>query len=527
VSDTSTETETVTLTIDGREVTVPKGTNVIEAAKALGQEISAFCYHPGLEVVAVCRQCLVSIEGSPKLIPGCQAVATEGMVVKTEDEDSTLARKQMLEFTLVNHPIDCPICDKAGECSLQRFYFDHDNADSRVDIPKVKKPKVVDLGPHIVLDAERCILCTRCIRVCDEVAGQHQLDMKNRGNHEEITTAPGEQLDNPYSINTVDVCPVGALTSKDFRFTMRAWELYATESICNGCATGCNMEVHHKGERAWRLVPRENAEVNKFWMCDDGRFTYHDLRKSRTAVPQVSGLPANWEKATRAAALVLKSAVEADKSKVGVVFSAQQDNETNYVLKKLAVDIWGLENLYLGGKPHDREWSDDILKNADRNPNTSGARAIVGAGLKDAKALESALSSGAVTTLLCLGSDLDIDGAALAKAQLVTLAVHELGPVVMASGVLLPITAWAEADGTVTNKDGRVQRMRAALAPTGQAKPGWECLSRLAKACDAAVAFDSAQAVFDEMVSKVDAFSGSEWGKRRRTIQLRFANTRG
>jgi NADH-quinone oxidoreductase subunit G len=215
--------DTVTLTIDGQPVTVAKGTNVLEAAKLLGIDISAFCYHPGLPIVAQCRQCLVSVEKNPKLQPSCQQVVGDGMVVHTTDEHSMLARKQQLEFTLVNHPIDCPICDKAGECTLQKLYFDHDNADSRVDTPKVHKPKVVDVGPHIVLDAERCILCSRCIRACDHTSGQHQLEFAHRGDHQVLTTAPGEQLDNPYSLNTVDVCPVGALTAKDFRFTMRAW----------------------------------------------------------------------------------------------------------------------------------------------------------------------------------------------------------------------------------------------------------------------------------------------------------------
>ena len=212
----------VTLTIDGQSVSVPKGTNVLEAAKTLGIEISAFCYHPGLPIVAQCRQCLVSVEKNPKLQPSCQQICGEGMAVHTTDAQSTLARKQLLEFTLVNHPIDCPICDKAGECTLQKLYFDADNADSRIDTPKVHKAKAVDLGPTIVLDQERCILCSRCIRTCDKVAGVHQLEFAHRGDHEILTTAPGEQLDNPYSLNTVDVCPVGALTSKDFRFTMRA-----------------------------------------------------------------------------------------------------------------------------------------------------------------------------------------------------------------------------------------------------------------------------------------------------------------
>src|SRR5512134_978597 len=339
-----TVTQSVTLTIDGQNVTVPKGTNVLEAARTLGIDIAAFCYHPGLPIVAQCRQCLVSVEKNPKLQPSCQQVCGEGMVVRTTDPQSTLARKQQLEFTLLNHPIDCPICDKAGECTLQRLYFDHDNADSRVDVPKVHKDKAVDIGPHIVLDQERCILCSRCIRTCDHTSGKHQLEFANRGDHEVLTTAPGEQLDNPYSINTVDVCPVGALTAKDFRFTMRAWELEATPSVCNGCATGCNIEIHHKQGRAWRLVPRHNPDVNDYWMCDEGRFTYHDLREERLAGATVDGLPAGWDRAIRAAADRL--AVGRAAGQFAVVLSALHTNEDNFALAKLA-QAWGVTNVYI------------------------------------------------------------------------------------------------------------------------------------------------------------------------------------
>src|SRR5437868_4375093 len=213
----------------------------------------------------------------PKLAPSCYTPVAEGMDVLTESEKVVTARAQMLEFTLVNHPVDCPICDKAGECTLQKLYDDWDAEHSRLDVGKVHKAKQVDIGPHIVLDQERCILCTRCIRVCDEVAREPQLVMANRGDREILTTAPGRALDNPYSLNTVDVCPVGALTAKDFRFTMRAWELYTVDSVCPGCATGCNVEVHYAQEEVWRLVPRHNDAVNKYWMCDEGRFAYKEL----------------------------------------------------------------------------------------------------------------------------------------------------------------------------------------------------------------------------------------------------------
>jgi NADH-quinone oxidoreductase subunit G len=522
---------TVTLTIDGRQVTVPKGTNVLEAARTLGVDISAFCYHPGLSIAAVCRQCIVSIENVPKVQPSCQTIAADGMVVHTTDQRSTLARKQMLEFTLVNHPVDCPICDKAGECTLQKLYFDHDNAPSRVDTPKVHKPKAVDLGPHIVLDAERCILCTRCIRVCDEVAHEHQLEMSSRGDHEQLGTAPGAQLDNPYSLNTVDVCPVGALTSKDFRFTMRAWELYTTPSICNGCATGCNVELHHKNERVWRLIPRPNAQVNKYWMCDEGRFTYHELREQRLAAPLQDGLPTSWDRAIQAAAAKLKDAVRSRRGSVGVVLSAQHTNEDNYVLYKLAREIWQIENIYLGGKAPAPERADDVLRDADVNPNTSGVKAIAADhALRDVAALESDLLAGKLDTLLVLGHELPLSEQALARARsldaLIVIAWREIG-IAAAAQITLACAAWAEVHGTVTNRQGFVQRMHAACSPAGQALPAWEVVTRLAQACDATVSYTHPKKIFEEMLGKVKAFQGAEWGLPARPLQLRFAGSRG
>src|SRR5205823_4318384 len=197
------------------------------------------------------------------------------------------------------------------------------------DVPKVHKPKVVDLGPHVVLDAERCILCTRCIRACDEVAGVHQLEMASRGDHQVLGTAPGAVLDNPYSLNTVDVCPVGALTAKDFRFSMRAWELEMVPSICTGCATGCNDEIQFAAGRIWRLYPRHNAQVNQYWMCDEGRFTYKEIREARIGTALVAGEPAPLERALTEAARRLGGVLAHDKARLGAVMSAQATNEDN------------------------------------------------------------------------------------------------------------------------------------------------------------------------------------------------------
>lgn len=512
----TTPTNTVTLTIDGQSVTVPKGTNVLEAARTLGIDISAFCYHPGLPIVAQCRQCLVAVEKSPKLQPSCQQVCGDGMVVHTTDAQSTLARKQQLEFTLVNHPIDCPICDKAGECTLQKLYFDHDNADSRVDVPKVEKNKVVDLGPTVVLDQERCILCSRCIRTCDEVAGVHQLDFAHRGDHEVLTTAPGEQLDNPYSLNTVDVCPVGALTSKDFRFTMRAWELEATPSICNGCAGGCNIEIHHKNGRAWRIVPRHNPDVNQYWMCDDGRLEYHDLREQRLAAPTVDGLPAGWDRALKHAAERITAA-----GKAGTVFvlSAQASNEDNFALAKLAAAL-GCTNVFWTGKPLVPGRADGRLRFDDVNPNAAGVKAILEAISSSARELTALPADAKLVVMLGEILPAGID------APVIAISAHERGPVGQAV-VALPAAAWAEVAGTVTNRQGRVQRMHAAFPAPGHAIAGWEAVVRLAQALGQRISWAHAREVFKDMTAAVPSWNALTWAREARPLALRFAGSRG
>ncbi len=530
-SETAAPVDTVTLSIDGVEVTVAKGTNIIEAAKQMGTEISAFCYHPGLEVVAVCRQCLVTVEGQPKLLPSCQGIAADGMVVHTKDAASTDARRQLLEYTLLNHPVDCPICDKSGECTLQKNYFDNDNKMSRLDVPKVHKPKRVDLGPHIVLDAERCILCTRCIRVCDEVAGEHQLEISQRGDHSELGTAPGHRLDNPYSLNTVDVCPVGALTAKDFRFTLRAWELMSTKSVCNGCSTGCNIEIHHRAGRTYRLIPRENPEVNGHWMCDEGRFTYHDLHDKRLVGPVVGGMPSNWKRAIDGAAAQIKALLAGNRDGLGVVFSPHRTNEENYVLAKLVAESWKIERLYMGGKAPAPERADDRLRKADVTPNRRGVKEITAKlELAGRAVLEDDLLGGDLKGLIVLGHELPLGEEAQAKLAeldcLVVIADHEIG-VAKQAKVALPASAWAENAGSITNDAGLVQRMQAAYEPVGQAKPAWEILSELARACDSTIHYDSAEAVFNEMITKVESFSGAKWGRDTLPVQLRFAHSRG
>ena len=401
VPDVPPGTEMVTVTIDGQARQVPKGTILLEACNQAGAEVPFFCYHPGLSSPAVCRQCLVDVKGQPKPVPSCYTPVADKMEVTTASPRVLDIRRQMLEFTLLNHPIDCPICDKAGECTLQKHYFDWDAKYARNDGIKVRKDKRVDIGKHIVLDQERCILCTRCVRVCEEVAKEPELTMALRGDHEVLTTAPGRRLDNPYSLNTVDVCPVGALTAKDFRFAMRAWELESTPSICPGCATGCNVDVQASRGQIYRMVPRENPQVNKHWMCDEGRFTYKRIQGSRLAVPLSGGVPVEWDRALSDATRLLRSVLDHDPSRVGVVFSAQSTNEDLFALSRLAFETLGLSRTYLAGV--DQGWFDDILVSADKNPNTAGAIAIGDGRLKSLLDLSHDIRHGALSALLVVG----------------------------------------------------------------------------------------------------------------------------
>jgi NADH-quinone oxidoreductase subunit G len=519
----------VTVIIDEQSHQFPKGTMLIEACNALGAEVPYFCYHKGLSSPAVCRQCLVDVKGAPKPVPSCYTPVADKMEVSTKSQKAIDVRRQMLEFTLVNHPIDCPICDKAGECMLQKHYFDWDAKYARNDGVKVHKAKVVDVGNHIVLDQERCILCTRCIRVCNEVARSPDLTMALRGDHEVLTTSPGRRLDNPYSLNTVDVCPVGALTAKDFRFKSRAWELESTPSVCPGCATGCNVEIHAARGEIRRLVPRENLAVNKHWMCDEGRFTYKDLYGGRVAVPFIGGSAADWDRALDEAGKLLKSVLEKAPGSVGVVLNAQSTNEDLHALARLAFDHLHIEKAYLAGK--DEGWSDDILVSADKNPNTAGAWAIGGARLLTLLDLSKDLKAGALKALLVVGDAGVVGKEGLAALPLdgvttVVLASRQ-GPLAEAAQVLLPLAMWAEVDGTFTNKQGHVQRVRPAVPAAGDSLPGWEILSHLARRLGAAMDFASAKAAFTDAQAKHSFMRGAEWGKNLRPVQLRFANSRG
>ncbi len=306
----------IKLTIDGREVESPEGSTVIQAAEKLGIFIPRYCYHPGLSIAGNCRICLVDVEKNPKLQIACNTPVAPGMVVHTKNEKAEDGRRAVLEFLLANHPLDCPVCDQSGECDLQNFYMNFGLYDPRFREQKVKKKKAVALGPHVMLDQERCILCSRCVRFSDEISKTGEFGIFNRGDRAELGLYPGVVLDNPYSANVIDICPVGALTEREFRFKARVWYLSSAPSVCNGCSTGCNIDVHfvldrphlNDGARVLRLKPRVNPDVNEWWMCDEGRFGFHWIDRERLTKVRHRGADSTWEAGVlRASARIWRS----------------------------------------------------------------------------------------------------------------------------------------------------------------------------------------------------------------------------
>src|SRR5262245_24149460 len=393
-----------TVEIDGQRIEVEEGVTVIQAADRLGIEIPHYCWHPGLTVAGNCRMCLVEVEKLPKLQIACNTRVTEGMVVQTKSEKTHVAQKAVLEFLLINHPIDCPVCDQAGECKLQEYYMDYDRQRSRVPLSgKVHKGKAIPIGPHVMLDQERCVLCSRCIRFLDEVTKTHELAFYERGDHNVLALAPGKTLDNPYSTNVADICPVGALTNRDFRFRARVWYLERTESVCAACATGCNIEMYHREGHIYRFMPRYNPDVNQYWMCDAGRMSAYKLQgEGRLLQPLVRGADAfaraDWSAATTGVAERLSSLSRAhDPGTVGIVVSAQAANEEIFLLRRLAHAL-GATVAGVSWSPPDA-YHDEILIKADKNPNTQG---LLRQGIRLDGALDELLAASAAGTVQAL-----------------------------------------------------------------------------------------------------------------------------
>ena len=507
------------LTIDGKEIEVEAGTNLIEAARRLGIEVPHYCYHPGLSIAGQCRLCMVDIEKTPRPSIACNTPAADGMVVHTQTERVKDMRRSMMEFHLINHPLDCPVCDQAGECWLQIYYMKYGLYDPRMVDEKVHKPKAVPLGPHVMLDAERCILCSRCVRFCDEITGTGELGIFGRGDHSEIGLFPGQDLENNYSGNVVDICPVGALTDRDFRFRVRVWYLDTTKSICPGCARGCNVEVHvnrkrphhAEGRRVARLKPRFNDAVNAWWICDVGRYGCDAVDDpSRIRFARRGDAEVELDEALNALLDALRRHTPAE---IAILASPDLANEDLFALRRLTETL-GIRQVAFGVPPAaPTPAADDFLLHADRHPNTRGAETILPAG--DAAAILAAARAGRVKVLWVFQHDLLAAGWSAAETRqalervdtLVFSGTNDNATSALAT-LVLPLAAWVERDGTFTNFLGRVQRFRAAVEPLGEALAAWDLFGRLLGPLGVPPAGARAELWFRELATTVSAFAG-------------------
>lgn len=504
------------VTINGEEIEVEKGTTILQAAAQLGYDIPHFCYHPALSIPANCRMCLVEVEGEADLQPSCHSPVNDGMVVHTESDRVVKARKSVLEFILVNHPVDCPICDQAGECKLQDYYMAYDAQESRLRTEKTNKVKVYPLGPEVVYDGERCILCTRCVRFCEEITETNELQTVQRGDNTEIRTFPGEELDNNYSMCTVDICPVGALTARDFRFKCRVWLLSSTDSICTGCSKGCNVHLDHFQNEIQRYRPRYNPDVNDYWMCDPGRYTYKEVHDDRLYQPHVDGSEVKWYHAQNA---LEEEFADRDGDSTAFVVSPQATCEGLYLAKEFAEEGLETEHLYMGGKPDGME--DDLLIEADKNPNRRGAEYVWGGldAIADFEQLITDLESGEIDALYMMNKHVPTEDEALRERFFTALEGLDVfvlqsmhrgdfedldGELVDRADVAFPACTHAEQDGTFVNVDGLAQAVDKAFEPHGSSLPDWQIFVKLADAVDASISYGVLREIREAMFGDAD-----------------------
>jgi NADH-quinone oxidoreductase subunit G len=460
--------------------------------------------------------CLVEMSNSPggKLQPSCQATLAEGVTVKTDTPRVKDQQRATLEFLLLNHPVDCPICDQSGECKLQDYYMQYDATASRLDIPKVKLEKRVRLGSLVVLDQERCILCTRCVRFMREVRKNPQLGVDNRGNHSVITTAPGVPLDDRYAGNVVDLCPVGALTSTDFRFRGRVWFLSSARSLCTGCARGCNVHLDYMRDAAYRYRPRENDLVNQEWICDEGRLSYKQFNDGRVLEARVGKARRGRGEAVAEAARLLRE--RAGDGSVALLASPVASLEDLLAAAFVARDALRISEIFVGGRPDG--WQDDFLRRADQNPNRAGLELVArafGLAVRPAADLARAVESGRVKAVWAVGAELPAPelAAAIGKAEALVVQATNEGPFAAAATVLLPASPAPESDGTFVNFEGRAQRFELAYWPRGESQPHWALAGEVGRALGLTVRWAGARQVFEDLGRRVaDALPGYAWG---------------
>ncbi|MEI7729485.1 MAG: molybdopterin-dependent oxidoreductase [Verrucomicrobiota bacterium] len=542
--------EKIQVKVDGRAIAVPKlmpdwtgklaPTTMLQACELAGVTVPHYCFHHQLPAAGNCRMCLVEFgtpvigadrkpvlnekgepviqrstlpyePGTPRGAIACASPISPGMEIYPNSPATKQMREAVLESLLINHPLDCPICDQAGECKLQEYSVEHGQAASRFVETKVHKPKQVDLGPRIMLDDERCVLCTRCVRFTREIVKDDALGIINRGSYNTIAAYPGRQFDNNYTLNTVDICPVGALTSKDFRFQMRVWFLKETKSICTSCATGCNILIGSREGRIYRFTPRENVAVNSCWMCDFGRLNYKWIgcpdRLKTVLGPQ--GKPLAWDEATKAIAILLGNSA---KGSVAVVASARQSTEELYLLGKLIRHLGAMSDAVAREGDEDR-----LLVSFDKNPNSVGARltgiSYTEVGIKLPN-IARAIGEGKIKTLIVFGEDVTKHGIGenLLK-KLDTLIVSDILPneTTKLAHYLLPGCATAEKRGTLINTKGRLQKFWPAVDAPGVARPEVEFLSTIVHNVLGQSVPTTMEGLFNQMAAEIPALKGLKW----------------
>jgi len=446
--------KTNTITVDGQTVAFTPGQTVIQAAHGVGIDVPHYCYHPGLSIAGNCRICMVEVEGSTKPQISCKLPCSEGLKIRTQSELAVAARAGVMEMLLVNHPLDCPICDQAGECHLQEYSFAFGQGASRATTEKTHLPKNVPFGSKVVYDGERCIKCTLCVRFVDEVAGTHELAMGQRSDHELVIMTSKGEFTTPYAMNIIDICPVGALTSRDFRFKSRLWFMDFTPTLCTGCARGCNVTLGARTGRVMRLAPRENQDVNKWWMCDPGRLGYgHVNSPTRLAAPRVKQKDGTWADSTVEAALSAAGAALRGAQAAGAAGDVLCDGnlslEELLLAKDLATQLKGKAR-FAAAVGTD---ADPLLIVNEKGANAKGAEAL---GLTRATAA-------APAAVLLVEEDANVGKALRDGAGAKVVFASDAAHVPVSAEVVFPLPTFAEKDGWLVNVDGRVQALRASL----------------------------------------------------------------
>ncbi len=533
----------VNVQINGTWYRFAAGTRIADACNSVGAHVPCFCYHPKLAVAGSCRMCLVEQGMPPRLAPGaapsydaqgyqslqwmpraiiaCANTVSENMGIRTTGALTDDARRGVLEFLLSNHPLDCPICDQAGECTLQEYTTDYGPGVSRFTESKTKKGKNLSVGPRVNLDQERCVLCRRCVRFMRDIAGEEVLGVVGRGSHNAIACYPGTELTSNYSMNVVDICPVGAMTSKDFRFKMRVWFLKSTPSLDVNCGTGTNINIWSREQQLYRLTPRQNDDVNSCWMADDHRLNYKFVNaEERILNPLVRtdiGAPhreSTWEATLKMVAGQLKNC---EGNKTAIVASARMTNEELYLVRALAKELGVTEIVTVARKGED----DGMLISADRNPNTTGKNLIIGEQESSIDAVKSGIASGRITAVLALQEDLCAEAGftadELKKLDYLLCLTHSQNATTGLADVVLPGVTFAEKFGSMINVTGRIQRLNQAIQPIGQSRDDWsilrDLLVELGCECEKLASIKSSRELVAMMAEEFEPMQGLTWGK--------------